>query len=94
MIHANEHYAYTQEQGSPVYKVRAVKKSLKRTKAIRRFVITEKAPTSTTTPEFRKPMPCISRDFSWFSRGLLRDCESSDGPFSSCTVESLLWTVF
>ena len=30
MIHANEHYAYTQEQGSPVYKVRAVKKSLKR----------------------------------------------------------------
>ena len=24
MIHANEHYAYTQEQGSPVYKVRAV----------------------------------------------------------------------
>ena len=25
MIHANEHYAYTQEQGSPVYKVRVVK---------------------------------------------------------------------
>ena len=37
--------------------------------------------------------PCISRDFSWFSRGLLRDCESSDGPFSSCTVKRLLWTV-
>ena len=28
MIHANEHYAYTQEQGSPVYKVPAVKRLL------------------------------------------------------------------